>query len=57
MYPKKALKNDGLSITVSGTRVVIGPVKTNKIISPSELVYNMLKPISTLLGLRMLLGL
>ena len=38
MRPKMALKNDGLSITVSSTRAVIGPTETSKTISLSELV-------------------
>ena len=52
-----ALKDEGSSITVSGTKAVTGPAKTNNTISPSELVCDPLKPYNTLPRLRRLSGL
>ena len=57
MRPKMALKDKGSSITVKGTRAMIGPVETNNTISPSELVYDPLNPTNIPSGLRKLLGL
>ena len=52
--PKMVLKDDGSSIIVSDTKVVTGLAEIDRTISPSELIYNQLKPMSTLLGLRSL---
>ena len=57
MRPKMVLKDEGSSITLSGTKAVIGPTETDNTISLNELVYDPLKPINTLLGLRRLSGL
>ena len=54
---KMALKDDCSSITVSGTKTVTGAAETGMTIPPSELVYDPLKPTSTLLGFRRLSGL
>ena len=57
MLPKIALKDEGSSITVSGTRAVTGLVETGSTISPNELVCDPLKPANTLPRLRRLSGL
>ena len=57
MRPKMALKVEGSSIIVSGTRAVIGLAETDNTISPKELVYDPLNPTNTLSGLRRLLSL
>ena len=48
------LKDDDSSIIVSGIKAVIGLAEIDRTISPSELVYNPLKPTNTLLGLKSL---
>ena len=48
------LKDDGSLIIVSGTKAVTSLVEIDRTISPSELVYNPLKPTNTLLGLHSL---
>ena len=57
MSPNISLKDEGLSIIVSGTRAVTGPANTGNTICPKELVYDPLKLTNTLPGLRRLLGL
>ena len=57
MHPKMVLKDEGSSITLSGTKAVIGPTEIDNTISPNELVCDPLKPTNTLLGLRRLSGL
>ena len=44
-----ALKDEGSSITISGTRAVTGPSVTGSIISPNELVCVPLKSTNILL--------
>ena len=51
MCPKMALKDEGSSITVSGTRAVTGPAEIGKTISLNELVCDPLKQTNTLPGL------
>ena len=48
------LKDDGSLIIVSGTKAVTSLAEIDRTISPSELVYNPLKPTNTLLGLHSL---
>ena len=52
-----ALKEEESSITVRGTKTVIGPTETGNIISPNEWVCDPLKSTSTFSGLRRLSGL
>ena len=54
MHPKMVLKDDGSLIIVSGTKAVTGLAEIDRTISPSELVYNPLKPTNTHLGLQSL---
>ena len=43
------LKDEGSSITVSGTKEVTGPTETGSTISPNELVCDLLKSTNTFL--------
>ena len=52
MRLKIALKDEVSSISVSGTKAVIGPTETDSAISPKELFYDLLKPTNTLPGLQ-----
>ena len=54
MLPSIALKFDGSSITVSGTKAVIEPLKIGNTISPSDWVNVPLNPTRTLPGLHRL---
>ena len=52
--PRMALKDEGLFITLKGTRVVTGPSAIGNTTSPSEVVCVPLKPTKILPGLRRL---
>ena len=51
MRLKIELKDEGLSITVSGTKAMIGPAEIGSTISPNILVCDPLKPTNTFPGL------
>ena len=40
MRPKMLLKDEGSSITTSGTKAMLCPIETDNTISPNELVYD-----------------
>ena len=56
VQPRMALKDEGSSITIKGTRAVTGPTITSNTTSPSKVVCVSLKPTKVLLKLRRLSG-